>query len=283
MLRCLPCRRGPILRERLEVIPAHAMFRGNLSLVQILQDFLSRSNQTVLIAVVPLPVRVPPENLSVIAAPDAIHMVYLPAPQIGVCLLAAPGVDVDRIVSQGQLHKVGPGGADAAQGFNAFHRLVQAQHPGDAPLYRNLVNDIRLGDAQLGLGRLQVVQHNGDGPQVLILRLHGKARQRVDSRRDIGLRFWYRFRGRGRVLVLHRCGRRLLLRLSAAARQSQEYPRRQYDRQRPFVHFAAAFLFLNCPYDTNAAGNRQGNFSEIPTNFQKTIPRRACVFHPGRV
>ena len=76
----------------------------------------------------------------------------------------ASGVDVDGVVSQGQIDIVVPGGADAAQVANILQVLVEPHNPGDAPLGHNFIEHIRLGHSQLGEGLLQIVEHHRGGP-----------------------------------------------------------------------------------------------------------------------
>ena len=156
--------RSTVLRKRLEVIPIAAVLHRNLALIQILQDLLSGGDQAVLITVVFPSLRVPPEDLGVASTPDPVHMVHFPAPQVGIRLLAAAGMNVNRVVSQGQLHKVGTRGPDAAHRFDALHRLIERQHPGNAALHRDLINHIRLTHPDLRQGLAQVVHHDGKGP-----------------------------------------------------------------------------------------------------------------------
>ena len=45
-----------------------------------------------------------------------------------------------------------------------LYRLKHPQHPGDASLGQSLIDDIRLGNAQLGQSLFQVVEHDGHRP-----------------------------------------------------------------------------------------------------------------------
>ena len=137
---------------------------------QIGQDGVPGGHHAVLIAVLLPAVGVPPHHIALraaaqIGAPDGVEVVHAPAPQIAVGRVAAPGVDEKGVVAQGQLDVIGSGGADGADHPHLLHRLVDPQHPGDASLGHHLVDDVGLGLAQLGQGRLQVVEHDGHGAE----------------------------------------------------------------------------------------------------------------------
>ena len=235
--------RRAVLREGLVVGVALLVLRAEPALAQILQNLLVGGHQRVLVVHGLAALRVPPEDFGVGTAVDAVHIVHLPAPQVLVRLRTATGVDIQRVKAQGQLDVIGPGGADTAQDARAADVLEHAQHPGDAALRRDLIDDVRLGDAKLGLGRFQIVEHHRHRAVVLILRLHGKPRQRVGARGHVGLRFRLRlgFRFRNRLLDglrLHRRFHRFLF--FPAARQAQQHHRRQEHCQYPLVHPVAA-------------------------------------------
>ena len=70
-------------------------------------------------------------------------------------------MNVDGIVSQGQLQIVGAGGADGADFPNTVQGLVDGQHAGDAALGRYFVDHVSLGLTKLGKGLFQIVEHDG--------------------------------------------------------------------------------------------------------------------------
>ena len=99
-------------------------------------------------------------------------------------------------MAQCQLQIIGTGRADATQIAHAVQCLKNTQHTGNAALGGHFINDIRLTDTQLRLGRLQVVEHHGHGAVIFILRLHRQTGQWVGACGNIGtrLRFGFRFR-----------------------------------------------------------------------------------------
>ena len=118
-------------------------------------------------------------------------MCDLPVVKGVVGLGAAPGVDVDGVVAQGQADVVVPGGADAAQVAHPLQVLVEPHHPGDAPLSDDLINHVRLGNPDLRQGLSQVVEHNSDGPFSADILMQALAGEWVDVGVD-RLRFGFR-------------------------------------------------------------------------------------------
>ena len=147
---------------------------------QLLHDGLPGGDHRVLQAVALAALRVPPHQVAArgTAKIGAVHRVqggHAPLADLVVGVHAAPGVEEDGVVAQGQLQIVGPGGADGADGAHPVQGLVDAQHAGDAPLGGHLVDDVRHGLPQLGQGLLQVVEHDGHRPAVDPFLPHGQA------------------------------------------------------------------------------------------------------------
>lgn len=133
---------------------------------QTLDDGGPGGDDGVLQTVALAPLRVPPHQISVLAvahvgAIDSVEGGDAPLADFGVGILAAAGVNVDGIVSQGQLQIVGAGGADGADFPNTVQGLVDGQHAGDAALGRYFVDHVSLGLTKLGKGLFQIVEHDG--------------------------------------------------------------------------------------------------------------------------
>ena len=225
---------GPVRYESLGIDIPRPVLCAESACIEIFLNLLPGGQQTVLIALGLPPLLVPPENSGVLTAPDAVHVVHTPGGDVPVSAGTAACVNVQRVQPQSQLQIIGPGGADAAQVLHALQGLVHPQHPGDAALSGHLVDNVRPGDAQLRLSRLQVVEHHRHRTVVLILRLHGLPRQRIGAGRNVGFGLRFRFR------LLHRrrrrWGLRLRRRLLSAARQGAGHPYGQKQGQSPSFH-----------------------------------------------
>ena len=214
---------------------------------------------------------IPPEHGALAGtAIDAVDVVHFPAFQILIRLRAAPGMDVQGVVAQRQFNVIGAGGADAAKGTDSVQGLVDCQHPGDAALGGDLIDDVGLSVAKLRLGLFQVVQHHSHRTVLLIFRLHGKSCQRIHSRRYDRLRFCFRFRRHNGFLYRRgpRIGDRFLL--FAAACQDQK--KRQ--RQRPcslFQGIPPFHVMLTSSYQGVVEPSR-----EISPGFDKFPAVQSC-------
>ena len=173
-------------------------------------------------------------------------------------------------MAQRQFDVIGAGGADAAKGPDSVQGLVDCQHPGDAALGGDLIDDVGLSVAKLWLGLFQIVQHHSHRTVPLIFRFHGKSCQRIHSRRYGRLRFRFRFRRHNGFL----CRRRLRIRdrflLFAAACQDQK--KRQ--RQRPcslFQGIPPFHVMLTSSYQGEVEPSR-----EISPGFDKFPAVQSC-------
>lgn len=130
-------------------------------------------------------------------------------------------------MAQRQFDVIGAGGADAAKGPDSVQGLVDCQHPGDAALGGDLIDDVGLSVAKLWLGLFQLFSITRHRTVPFIFRLHGESCQRIHSRWYGRLRFRFRFRRYNGFL----CRRRLRIRdrflLFAAACQDQKKRQRQ--------------------------------------------------------
>ena len=107
------------------------------------------------------PLLIPPEQAAFKGAVYPVQMGHPPVLKGVVGLGAAPGVDKNGVHAIGQRDVVIPGGAHGADVPHIGQILIHGHHAGDAPLGGHLVDEIRLGHAQLGQGLFQVVQHYG--------------------------------------------------------------------------------------------------------------------------
>ena len=115
---------------------------------------------------------IPPEHGALAGtAIDAVDVVHFPAFQILIRLRAAPGMNVQGVMAQRQFDVIGAGGADAAKGTDSVQGLVDCQHPGDAALGGDLIDDVSLSVAKLRLSLFQIVQHHSHRTVPLIFRL----------------------------------------------------------------------------------------------------------------
>ena len=103
----------------------------------------------------------------------------VPGADLFVGVGAPAGMDIDRVMAQGQLQIVGPGGADGADGARLAGVLIDPQHPGDAALGQALVDDVGVGDPHLGESLPEVVEHDGHRAAVHILLGDGKSREGI--------------------------------------------------------------------------------------------------------
>ena len=166
---------------------------------------------------------VPPEQGALIGAVDAVQGSDAPALDELICLGAAPGVEVDRIVSIGQGGIVVPGGADRSDLSRPRHILEHGHHSGDAPLRQDLIDHIRLGYPHLGQCLLQVIEHDSDGPPGAHIHLAALAGEGVGVGQDglrFGLRLGHQDRHRGLVGALGLAGSPLPA--AGGQRQDQE-------------------------------------------------------------
>ena len=214
---------------------------------------------------------IPPEHGALAGtAVDAVDVVHFPAFQILIRLRAAPGMNVQGVMAQRQFDVIGAGGADAAKGTDSVQGLVDCQHPGNAALGGDLIDDVGLRIAKLRLGLFQVVQHHRHGTVPFIFRFHGESCQRIHSRWYGRLRFRFRFRRHNGFL----CRRRLRIRdrflLFAAACQDQK--KRQ--RQRPcslFQGIPPFHVMLTSSYQGVVEPSR-----EISPGFDKFPAVQSC-------
>ena len=81
---------------------------------------------------------------------------------IAVRLLTAAGVDDDGVIRQGNAQIIRAQAADAADRLNVVQVAENRHHTGDAALGRDLIDHVRLADADLRLGIDDVVDHDGE-------------------------------------------------------------------------------------------------------------------------
>lgn len=147
------------------------------------------------------------------------------------------------------------GRSDAPQVPHPLQRLEHPQHPGDAALGGDLVDDVRLGHSQLRLGRLQVIEHHRHRAVFFVHRLHRHPGKGIRPGGDVGLRL-HRFH---RLLYRRRVRLFLFHRRRAAPCRRQQHHRRQKDRPQPLFHPVAAFLFR---YLHDTSGHREASRQE---------------------
>ena len=175
-------------------------------------------------------------------------------------------------MAQSQLQVIGSGGADAAKVPHPIQGLEEGHHPGDAALGGHLVDDIRLGDTQLGLGGLQIVDHHCHRAEPGEILVHAHARQGmvVGGLHHHGLRLRH-CGGTGRPTAPGG-GRRNIP--AAAAGEGEKYRRQGPCRQEPppdlhthslpfSDHCRVADRVVSCPYHTGRARPRQGRQHKI--------------------
>ena len=127
---------------------------------------------------------------------DTVHSGEFPVAGLLIELGTAACVDEYGIMTQCQFQIIQAGGADRANHTQLGDIVVDAQHSGDAALGQNLIDDVGLTVALLGLSHLDVVEHDGHRLPVHQRLFGGQTRQGIGGAGGDGL---------GR---LHRCGRR---------------------------------------------------------------------------
>ena len=85
---------------------------------------------------------------------------------ITVCLLAAAGVDDDGVIRQGHAQVIRAQAADAADRLHVIQVAENRHHARDAALGRDLIDHVRVADADLRLRVDDVVDHDGKRPGV---------------------------------------------------------------------------------------------------------------------
>ena len=104
-----------------------------------------------------------------VAVAHAIQMVGVVGFDITVCLLAAAGVDDDGVIRQGHAQVIRAQAADAADRLHVIQVAENRHHARDAALGRDLIDHVRVADADLRLRVDDVVDHDGKRPGVFRL------------------------------------------------------------------------------------------------------------------
>ena len=157
------------------------------------------------------PILIPVEHRYIVPAPDPVDILDVHGADPAVGLLAASRMDQHRPVAQADILIIGPHAADAPQDPRVRHIGKDAQHAGDLSLRQALIDDVRSGDAALGLGAGVVVHHQTVGPGRPRF-LHRRPVEGVPEggfRLGGGLRRGFRRRLRGRFRSGRRLGGRL--------------------------------------------------------------------------
>ena len=128
----------------------------------MVQNRGSGGHHTVLIAILPPAVVIPPHHIALrrlaqIGPSDSVKVVHLPLSQVGIGVFTAAGMDEERVMAHRQFNVIGTGGTDGADHPHILHRLKYPQHPGDTAFGHHLIDDISLRLPQLRQGLLQVV------------------------------------------------------------------------------------------------------------------------------
>lgn len=104
-----------------------------------------------------------------VAVAHAVEMVSVVGLDIAVGLLAAAGVDDNGVIRQGDAQIIRAQAADAADGLHVIQVAENGHHARDAALGRDLVDDVRVADADLRLRVDDVVDHDGKRPGIFRL------------------------------------------------------------------------------------------------------------------
>ena len=101
-----------------------------------------------------------------VAVAHAVQMVGVVGLDIAVGLLAAAGMDDDGVIRQGNAQIIRAQAADAADRLDIIQVVEDRHHARDTALGRDLIDHVRVADADLRLRVDDVVDHDGKRPGV---------------------------------------------------------------------------------------------------------------------